>query len=144
MLTALQTAATLGLSLHREHVRNSNRMSPPERIVEGVRLALTPMVKDEHAPSYGAASDYVIGLRLALLKAAKDAGDTAVAPGSLRAEARGAVRPLLERLALESTDAFLNSSPAAQARQLMAVFSSLLTGTTTRSRYRVVLEDAQA
>ena len=89
-------------------------MSPPERIVEGVRLALTPLIKDESAPSYGAASDYVVGRRVALLNAAKDAGDTAVTPGSLRAEARSAVRPLLERLALEGTDAFLHSGPAAQ------------------------------
>ena len=118
MLTALQAAAALGLGLNRAHVRRDSRMSPPERIVEGVRLALTPLVKDEHAPTYGAASDYVVGLRLALLKAAKDAGDTAVAPGSLRAEARGAVRPLLERLALQGTEPFLNSTPAQQAGQL--------------------------
>ena len=60
----------------------------------------------------------MVGVRLALLKASEDAGDTAVAPGSLRAEAWGAVRPLLERLALQGTEASLDSTPAAQAGQL--------------------------
>ena len=133
----------MGLLPRQARVQRSGRMSPPERVVEGGRLALTRLLKQECALTCGAASDYVVGLRLALLKAAKDAGDTAATPGGLKAEARGAVRPLLERLALEGTEAFLSNTPGAQARQLIAVFSSLLTGTITRARYRAVVEDAQ-
>ena len=123
MLSALQAAATVGLSFRRARIQRGKRMSPPERVVEGVRLALTPLLNQDCAPSCGAASDYVVGLRLALLKAARDAGDTAVAPGSLRAEARGAIRPLLERLALEGTEAFLGSAQLASITGLAGVTS---------------------
>ena len=72
----------------------------------------------------------------------KGAGDIAVTPGSLRSETRTALKPLLERLSQQATDEFIGGDPLVQARRVVPVFSSLLSGTTTRALYRVVLEDA--
>ena len=101
---------------------------PPQRVIEGVRAGLTAIMKPENAPTYQGAQDLCIGLRLSLLQATRQAGDTAAAPGALRAEARVAIRPLLERIGLGARLEYLGGSAAEQAAGLVPVMEAVLLG----------------
>ena len=137
-------ACAVGLALAGHGARHSMAPHhPPRRVTEGVRAGLTAIMKPENAPTYQGAQDLCIGLRLSLLQAARQAGDTAATPGALRAEARGAIRPLLERIGLGARRDYLDGSAAEQAAGLVPVMESVLLGCRSRSRYREVLEDAE-
>ena len=101
---------------------------PPQRVTEGVRAGLSAIMQPESAPTYQGAQDLCIGLRLALLQSARQAGDAAAAPGALRAEARGAIRPLLERIGLGARRDYLDGTAAEQAAGLLPVMESVLMG----------------
>ena len=143
-MTEQATACAVGLAQagHGSH-RSMAPHRPPQRVIEGVRAGLAAIMKPENAPTYQEAQDLCIGLRLSLLQAARQAGETAAAPDALCAEARGAIRPLLERIGLGARREYLDGSAAEQAAGLAPVMEAVLLGCRSRTRYGAVLEAAE-
>ena len=118
-------------------------MVVPDKIVDGIRTALTPILTIDGQGTVGSRENIarlVTGVRVTLARHTKAAGDGPESEEVLAGEARVALKPLLAGIKREGVATFKAKPLADQATDLVPVVMWILGGTRSRARYSRVME----